>query len=78
MKESTTLKTGDVVQLNPAACRRPEFGGCMMVISELKKFGAEGYIQSLGENGAMGGVAFYRANWDEMEFVGHAVWVIDS
>lgn len=73
MKEMK-LKEGDVVQLSPNS-KNPMFACCMMVISEPKAFGAQGYVQSLGENGEMGGQAYYRASWDEMEYVGHAAWI---
>jgi hypothetical protein len=73
MMESRHLHIGDVVQLSPNVKNRM-FAGCFMVISEPKQFGAQGYVQSLGENGEPGGLAFYRASWEEMEFIGHAVW----
>lgn len=75
MREGQELKVGDVVQLNPETVRNKMFAGCMMTISEPKRFGAQGYVQALGENDAPGGQAYYRANWDEMEIVGSAVWV---
>lgn len=69
------LEIGDVVQLSPDSCRNPMFGGCFMTVTEPKKFGAQGYVQALGENGEMGGQAYYRAKWEEMEFVGSAVFI---
>jgi hypothetical protein len=51
------------------------FAACFMVVTEPKSFGAQGYVTALGENGEPGGQAYYRAGWDEMEFVGHAEWV---
>lgn len=77
MDERTELKSGDVVQLSPDDCLNPMFGGCMMIVTEPKSFGAQGYVQALGENGKIGGQAHYRAGWDEMELVGHAAWVIE-
>jgi len=70
------LKPGQLVQLNPETTRNPMFGGCIMVITEPKSFGAQGYVQSLGENGKRGGQAYYRARWHEMELVGKAEWVV--
>lgn len=67
------LKRGMVVQLSPEV-GNPMFACCMMTIDERKDFGAQGYVQAVGEKGRPGGVAFYRAKWEEMEFVGHAVW----
>jgi len=68
------LKEGDVVQLDPDKCGNPMFGGCMMVVTEPKPWGAQGYVQSLGEDGKRGGQAYYRAKWEEMELVGRAIW----
>lgn len=70
------LKRGDVVQLGPDT-KNPMFKFCFMTVTETKDFGAQGYVQALGENSEPGGQAHYRANWDEMEFVGGAVWVIE-
>lgn len=71
----TLLREDDVVQLSPDAVGNPMFTGCMMVVTEPKPWGAQGYVQALGENGQPGGLAYYRARWDEMELVGRAVWV---
>jgi hypothetical protein len=61
------LKRYQVVQLNPETIRNPMLAGCLFVVDELKSFGAQGYVQALGEDGSPGGQAYYRANWDEME-----------
>lgn len=71
------LKEGEVVQLSPIACRNPMFGGCMMVVTEPKPWGAQGYVQALGQDGEMGGQAYYRATWEEMEFVGLTAWSVE-
>jgi len=76
MEKDTKLEKGDVVQLAPHV-GNPMFACCMMTISEPKPFGAQGYVQSLGENLKPGGQAYYRAKWDEMEFVGKAVWDVE-
>lgn len=73
--EARELKPGEIVQLNPEPVRNPMFAACLMVVSEPKSFGAQGYVQSLGAAGKAGGQAYYRAGWDEMEPVGHAEWV---
>lgn len=68
------LKKGMVVQLSPKV-GNPMFACCMMVIDHPKVFGAQGYVQSLGKSGESGGQAYYRAEWEEMEYVGSAVWM---
>jgi len=69
------LKLGNIVQLNPDTVRNKMFAACFMVVTESKSFGAQGYVQVLGQDGSPGGQAYYRANWDEMELVGAAEWV---
>ena len=69
------LQEGHVVQLNPETVKNPMFAGCMMVVTEGKSWGAQGYVQGLGENGEPGGQAYYRASWEEMEFVGLATYI---
>jgi hypothetical protein len=74
MEAIDDLARGDVVQLSPDA-RNPMFAACMMTVTEPRSWGAQGYVQALGENGKGGRQAYYRATWDEMELVGKAVWV---
>jgi len=74
IKEPMMMNT--LVQLNPDTVTNQMFAGCIMVVSEIKEWGAQGYVQALGENGDPGGQAFYRAKWDEMEIVGKAQWTV--
>ena len=73
-KTGRVLVAGDVVQLSPTV-KNPMFGGCMMIVTEPKGWGAQGFVQALGENKQMGGRAYYRATFEEMEYVGKAQWV---
>jgi len=50
--------------------------GCLMIVTEPKDFGAQGYVQALGTCTERGGQAYYRAKWSEMEYVGVAAWVV--
>jgi hypothetical protein len=76
--EPSGLQAGDVVQLNPKLVGNPAFAGCMLVVTEPKAFGCQGYVQALGDSReSRGGQAFYRAKWAEMEYVGRAVWSIE-
>lgn len=76
---SSEMRPGDIVQLSPETCGNKAFGGCMMVVAEPKPWGAQGFVQALGEDReTMGGQAYYRARWDEMEPTGGVtVWEID-
>ncbi len=73
-----SFAVGDVVQLSPFTCRNKMFAGCFMVVTEPKDFGAQGYVQGLGENGKPAGQAYYRARWDEMVWIGKAVWMVEE
>lgn len=76
MKVGTPLQKGDLVQLIPVCVGNPMFGACIMVITEPKPWGAQGYVQMTGKNGKIGGQAYYRAKWEEMETTGGQVaWV---
>ncbi|SIT27940.1 hypothetical protein [Achromobacter sp. MFA1 R4] len=66
------LNADDLVQLDPGKVGNPLFAGCVMVVTEPKSWGAQGYVQAPG-----GGQAYYRAKHEEMELVGRAVWVAD-
>ena len=69
--EKRELKVGDVVQIIPNSSARPEFFSCLMVVSEPKPWGAQGYFSIPGQPGDV----YYRAKWEEMEYVGAAPWV---
>lgn len=73
--EKTTLTVGDVVQLDPEKVGNKAFAGCFMTVTEPKEWGAQGYVQALGTREQAGGLAFYRAKWEEMELIGSAVWI---
>ncbi len=78
MNANTPLVPNEIVQLSPTACGNPMFGGCMMVVTDPKPWGAMGYVQGLGENGKQVGQAYYRAKWEEMEQTGGmAAWVVE-
>jgi hypothetical protein len=68
---------GEVVQLNPETVKNKAFAACFMVVSEPKEFGAQGYVQALGGREEIGGQAYYRASYDEMEPLNaHAIWQV--
>lgn len=69
------LSVGDLVQLDPEKAGNPAFAACIMVVTEPKSWGAQGYVQALGIAGQSGGQAYYRAKHEEMELVGKAAWV---
>jgi hypothetical protein len=74
--EKQKLKEGQLVQLNPDTTRNRMFAACVMTVTETNEWGAQGYVQALGQNGEPGGQAYYRALWIEMEPVGFAEWIV--
>lgn len=62
------LQAGDVVQIDPK--HHKAFGGCLMIVSEPKSWGAQGYVRVPG----MGNV-YFRCEFEHMEYVGPATWV---
>lgn len=69
MKQSS-LKIGDIVQIDPE--HDGMFGGCLMIVTEPKEWGAQGYVRVPGKEG---GNAFYRCEYENMELVGCAEWI---
>jgi hypothetical protein len=67
MKE---IEAGEIVQLDPIETKDQMFAGCLMVVTEVKDWGVQGYVQSLGENGEAGGQAYYRAEHGTFEATG--------
>ena len=68
--EPREFKPQEIVVLRPDTTRNRMFAGCLMVVTESKSFGAQGYVQGLGENGEPAGQAYYRARWEEMDETG--------
>ena len=69
--EPRDLRPREIVVLRPDTTRNRMFAGCLMVVTEPKSWGAQGYVQGLGENGEPAkGQAYYRARWDEMDDTG--------
>lgn len=73
------IKEGSVVQIDPEFQVNPAFRACMMTVSELKSWGVQGYVQALGDTREKGGgQAYIRCKWNEIAYVGEAVWVAGS
>ena len=66
----TDIQVGDIVQVNPDV---ETFGACMIVVTEIKSWGIQGYVQSAGLNGQ----AYIRLPFKDIERTGgKAVWVV--
>lgn len=60
---SKEIKPGVIVQLDPEKTGNPMFAACLMVVTEMKSWGVQGYVQTTGQNGKPGGQAYYRAKF---------------
>jgi hypothetical protein len=73
------IEVNDIVQLDPEKTKNKAFAGCLMVVSEVKGWGVQGYVQSLGTREESGGQAYYRAETGTFEPTGgKAVWSVND
>ena len=64
------IEIGDIVQVDPS---KEMFGGCMVVVTEVKTWGVQGYVQSAGVDGKQ----YSRLNFEEVYITGgKAVWSV--
>lgn len=72
--ESRDLEIGDVVQLNADH----KFGGMLVVVTEPKSWGCQGYLMSAYNFEAckFKGRAFVRPCFEAFEYVGKLTWTI--
>lgn len=64
------VEYGDIVQVDPG---KETFGGCLIVVTEVKEWGIQGYIQNAGQEGQ----AYIRLKFEDFESTGgKAVWVV--
>ena len=68
------LVPGDIVQIGEAPANLA-FAYCLMVVTEIRSWGIQGYVQDMGTREQVGGPAYYLATWEEIEPTGgKAVW----
>ena len=63
--DKDNIRVGSIVQANP---ERSEWGPSLVVVSEIKSFGIQGYTHI-----PRGGDAFIRLGWADIEVTGGAV-----
>lgn len=61
------VKINQVVQINPNSHNFNCFSGCFLVVTEIKNFGVQGYIQLVGTGDEVGGAAYLRVGWDDIK-----------
>lgn len=65
------IEVGDIVQVNP---EKEVFGGCMVVVTETKSWGVQGYVQSAGVSGQQ----YIRLNSGDFESTGgKTIWIAE-
>ena len=65
------MNPGDIVQVNP---EKEMFGGCMVVITEVKTWGIQGYVQSAGVPGQQ----YIRVKNEDFKATGgKAIWIVE-
>ena len=65
----TKIKEGEIVQVTPTV---ETFGACMVVVTEVKSWGIQGYVQSAGVPGQQ----YIRLKTSDFERTGGmAAWV---
>lgn len=75
---SRKVQVGEVVQLSPTATTNKAFAACLMVVTEVKDWGVQGYVQGLGTREEQVGQAYFRAETGTFERTfGRAPWVIE-
>ena len=78
--EKMELVKGDILQLNPEGRYKDTFAGMFIVVTEPKEWGCQGYLLHFCDFTAtrFKGQAFVRAKWEDMEYVGRAIWCCDG
>lgn len=71
------IEPGDIVQLDPEKTQNKAFAACLLIVTEVKKWGVQGYVQALGTREEIGGSAYYRAEHGTFAATGgKAEWTI--
>ena len=64
------IEIGSIVQVDPS---KEVFGGCMVVVTEVKSWGIQGYVQSAGVEGQQ----YIRLPYEEIQQTnGKAIWIV--
>jgi len=64
------VQRGDIYQIDPSF---EVFGGCLLIVDEIKSYGVMGYVTIPGDEG---GNAFVIVEWEKIVWCGDAEWVI--
>jgi hypothetical protein len=67
------IQVGSVVQIDPD--HDPAFGACLLIVTEVKAWGVQGYVRIPSKSATGSGDAYYRVAFDKVAYVGEAAWV---
>jgi hypothetical protein len=78
--EKRKLEIGDVVQLNPEGIYSDRYPGYLLVITEPKEWGCQGYILAPNhfESVRYKNLAYIRAKFEDIEYVGKLPWILQE
>lgn len=74
MKRGDVLAVGDVVQIDPTV-EDSFFAGAFMLVTEVKGWGAKGFVCIPQDRVKGPGRAYFRCKYEHMSRVGRAHWV---
>lgn len=66
------IQVNSVVQIAPYHDAR--FGGCFLVVTEVKDWGVQGYVTVPGTAETKGD-AYYRVEYEHLVYIGMAEWI---
>jgi hypothetical protein len=69
--EQTQYETGDIFQVKPTASNEM-FRMCLLVADEVKSWGVQGYVTSVGKEM---GLIYVRMKWEDLVFCGKAMFM---
>ena len=73
-----SVEVDDIVQLSPVTCANPGFSACFLIVTDVKDWGIIGYVISPGGRNSLCHTYFYRAKWEEFEWIGKSKWQINN
>ncbi len=74
--KGNAVAVGDVVQIDPTM-EDCFFPGCFMQVTEVKSFGAQGFICMPQSRDEPPGQAFFRVDSANMVRIGKAEWIVE-
>lgn len=71
------LVVGDVLQIDPNGRYKDLWGGMLIVCTEPKSWGCQGYLLASRNFEAVkfDGRAYLRPTWEDMEYIGKLQWM---